>query len=66
MRTKLRILVKTISVPEGSRRNPDKQREAEAADWRTVPKVCLSLGDGDALRGHPKPANEGHLKTGQR
>jgi hypothetical protein len=22
--------------------------------------------DGTVLRGHPKPANEGHLKTGQR
>ena len=29
--------------------------------WTTDWQIC-----GEVLGGHPKPANEGHLKTGQR
>jgi hypothetical protein len=31
-----------------------------------VPTKQTIFAQGDSLSGHPKPANEGHLKTGQR
>jgi len=34
----------------------------EASDWGWT----AALHTEDPLSGHPKPANEGHLKTGQR
>ena len=37
-----------------------------AATPRRMPVSCEQDGQNQRLRGHPKPANEGHLKTGQR
>jgi hypothetical protein len=31
-----------------------------------LPHELADKSCGERLRGHPKPANEGHLKTGQR
>jgi len=45
------------------------EAEADGAN-KTLPAISVINGwtheMSDCLRGHPKPANEGHLKTGQR
>ena len=39
--------------------------QGEKSAWRVVAILSVTLVF-TILRGHPKPANEGHLKTGQR
>jgi hypothetical protein len=41
----------------------DVKYKNTAETFEAVFFVCF---DSDTLSGHPKPANEGHLKTGQR
>ena len=41
---------------------PKQERPSEA----TLPQCAINPKETHSLGGHPKAANEGHLKTGQR
>ena len=57
----LHWLIREVTPPNAATTEMSLEGAALSFEWGFV-----EFADGRTLSGHPKPASEGHLKTGQR